>query len=137
MKRIGIEFLNLSLSNNALFLSSIFFPLIFLLLLDISYRCIGDRNATEVEAEGDLMNRTTPLEPAASETMVPALGKHWKTICSHRLQIQKTFDRSNGRTNAFTTQNRRANERTIRILKSNQNPINIQCIVHVTDAGII
>lgn len=81
--------------------------------------------------DSNLMNRTTP--PVVSETTVPALGKHWKSICSFRLQIKKQIDTSR----LSTVTNQFTNERTIRILKSNQNRTDIQCQVHLTDAGVI
>lgn len=96
----------------------------------------GDENAAEEldRSEADLMNRTT--QPILSEITIPALGKHWKSICSVRLQIQRLFDPSNCRATGATSANQMTNARTIRILKSNQNPTDIQCLVHITDAGI-
>lgn len=81
--------------------------------------------------DSSLMNRTTSL--TVGETTMPALGKHWTTICSLRLQIERQHDATNGNNplNAVET-----NKRTIRILKGNQMHVNADCLVHLTDAGV-
>lgn len=91
---------------------------------------VGDDHATDnIERnESDLMNRTR--SSMMREKAVPALGKHWKSICSFRLQIE----RSSIDSIAMTSTTKR--ERTIRILKSNQNQTDIVCMVQLTDVGI-
>lgn len=76
--------------------------------------------------------------PIAKEMHVPALGKHWTDMCSIRLQMNKpkaisTTSASTSTKEAITKQR---NERTIRILKSNQHPVNACCVVHIKDAGM-
>lgn len=84
----------------------------------------------------DVTDRT--LSPSMSEIVVPALGKHWKTICPLRLQIQKRYNATNPNVHASGSAIiNSTNERTIRILKSNQYPVDTSCVVEITNSGII
>lgn len=80
------------------------------------------------------MNALTPTPP--TEINVPALGKHWKQICSLRLQLQKPFNVTNSNASIAWQTTSSLNERTVRIIKSNQHPIDDCCVVRITDAGI-
>lgn len=100
------------------------------------FRCnAGDGEAIENidHPEFDVTNRT--VGPIECETTVLALGKHWKSICAIRLKLQRPFDASNCK--IASAMSKPTNDRTICILKSNQTPTDIFCVVHLTDAGII
>ncbi|XP_031617803.1 DNA repair protein RAD51 homolog 4 [Contarinia nasturtii] len=102
---------------------------------NVSFLCADDDQSNcqsnDLErSETDLMNRTTPL--AIDARTVPALGKHWKSICAMRLQIERNDPSNSNATSMSNT----PNERTIRILKSIQHQTGIHCMVHLTDAGI-
>lgn len=115
----------ISLSNNALCICLVSF-------------CADDDQSncpTELDrSETDLMNRTTPL--AIGARTVPALGKHWKSICSMRLQIERNHHTVHRSNSTATSNTPNTSERTIRILKSIQHRIDVHCMVHLTDAGI-
>lgn len=115
---------------------------------------VDENDADEVhrmECDMNAENRTLS-SPIAKEIHVPALGKHWKSICSIRLQLAKskltstTATQAGASTSAAATAaattttsvaiTKQRNERIIRILKSNQLPVNICCEVHIKDAGI-
>lgn len=81
--------------------------------------------------DSDLMNRTTST--TVGDTTLPALGKHWTTICALRLQIGRQLDASGGNVSSKSVE---TNERTIRIVKGNQMYVNTDCLVHLTDAGV-
>lgn len=83
----------------------------------------------------DVTNRTQ--SSALCEITVPALGKHWKSICTLRLQVQRPVEASNSNDETFVAMTQSTNERTIRVLKSNQNLLKTCCVVHITNAGII
>lgn len=89
-----------------------------------------DNDAVEVQRMEIDTNRT------AKEINVPALGKHWKTICSIRLQMQKVKSTSTATVEAGMAITKKPNERIIRILKSNQHAANGCCVVHIKDTGI-
>lgn len=95
----------------------------------------GDDEAVENidHPEFDVANRS--ILSIGCETTVPALGKYWKSICALRLKLHRPFDASNCKTAAAMSKT--TNDRNIQILKSNQNPTDICCMVHLTDAGII
>lgn len=92
------------------------------------------------DADESGVNRSMML-PTVKEINVPALGKYWRIICSIRLQIQKSKDTPTTATAMASTSTaaaiiKKSNERTIRILKSNQHPANGCCVVHINDTGI-
>lgn len=107
-----------------------------------SSSCDVDNDETDeihrMEHDASAANRVLPT---AREINVPALGKHWKTICAIRLQIQKPKATSTSATTAAAAAIAAAptitkSERTIRILKSNQHPEKGCCVVHIKDTGV-
>lgn len=105
---------------------------------------VDDSNAARelhrMENDGDDSVNRTMMLPTAKEIHKPAMGKYWKTICSIRLQIQKlkaTTATTMAAEAAATAITKNSNERTIRILKSNQHSANGCCTVLITNTGII
>lgn len=103
---------------------------------------VDDNDADEIHRmEVDVNGANRMMVPAAKEINVPALGKHWKTICSIRLQMQRSKATSMTTEEAAAAEagmaiTKKPNERIIRILKSNQHPANGCCVVHIKDTGI-
>ncbi|XP_055316417.1 DNA repair protein RAD51 homolog 4-like [Sitodiplosis mosellana] len=100
----------------------------------VGFGCAGDKSAIDDanQNEMDLMNQTE--SPKTTSALLPALGKHWNSICSLRLRIERKLDSTNSKSIFTTTEP--SNERIIRILKSNQNQTDIHCMVHLTNTGI-
>lgn len=87
---------------------------------------IDDANQNEI----DLMNRTE------MQTITTAsLGKHWNSICSLRIQIERQHDTPDSK--SISTMIEPRNRRIIRILKSNQHKTGAHCMVNLTNSGII
>lgn len=107
-------------------------------MLYIFVQNTGDENTADIvdQSDADLTDRNLSL--TMNEMTIPALGKHWKSICALRLRIQKQCEITNA--NSHTIHGaiiKTTNERTIRILKSNQYPLDTNCTVHITNSGII
>lgn len=83
-------------------------------------------NQTEI----DLMNRKEPQKITEA-----SLGKHWNSICSLRIQVERQHDVPDSKpiSSMFEPRNRRI----IRILKSNQYKNDTNCVVNLTNNGII
>lgn len=89
-------------------------------------RAINDSTQTDVNS----MDQTE----SSMSTTVPGLGKYWKSICPFRLQIERKLDATNSK--SILTATKLSNERTISILKSNNQKQDICCMVHLTNTGI-
>lgn len=91
---------------------------------------VGDCNADNIT-----MTDTKPSQ----ETMVPALGKFWQSICSTRLLVSRAenADLLSARiSSSGSTNNIDLSLRTIRIIKCNQLKTGNQCTVNISDSGI-
>lgn len=113
-----------------------FFTLLFIVGIIGDMHAINDSIRTD-QTDVNLMDQTessmSTTESSMSTTM-PGLGKYWKLICSFRLQIERQIDTSNSKLNLTAT--KLLNERTIRILKSNNQKEDICCTVNLTNTGI-
>lgn len=95
-------------------------------------RNIGDETTIDDATQNEiyLMNRTE-----TQNITTASLGKHWNSICSLRIQIERQHDTPDSK--PISTMIEPRNERIIRILKSNQHKTDTNCMVNLTNIGII
>lgn len=127
--------------------NSMYFSLFFIELFtpspssdDVDENEADDIHRMEIDANAANQTLSSPI---AKEIHVPTLGKYWKSTCSIRLQLGKSKPTSTAVAQAGASTSvtpvaitKQRNERIIRILKSDQHPVNTSCVVHIKDAGI-